>query len=38
MGADDFLSFIVAYLAQTAIVVATRTYLGPWIEKLEARI
>lgn len=38
MGADDFQRFIVAYFTQTAIVVASRSYLGPWLEKLEARI
>jgi hypothetical protein len=38
MGADDFEGFIVAYAAQTAIVVASRTYLAPWLEKLEAAI
>jgi cation transport ATPase len=36
MGADDFQHFIVAYFTQTAIVVASRSYLGPWLEKLEA--
>lgn len=38
MGADDFQSFVAAYFAQTAIVIATRTYLGPWLEKLESRV
>ena len=37
MGADDFQSFITAYFAQTAIVVAARSYVGPWIERLEAK-
>ena len=36
MGADDFQRFIVAYFTQTAIVVASRSYLCPWLEKLEA--
>lgn len=38
MGADDFQSFIMAYFTQTAIVVASRSYVGPWIERLEVRM
>jgi len=38
MGADDFQRFVGAYFSQTAIVVASRTYLGPWLEKLEAAV
>jgi uncharacterized membrane protein len=37
MGADDFQSFITAYFTQTVLVIFSRSYAGPWLEKLEAR-
>lgn len=36
MGAEDFRSFIISYFIETTIVVISRTYVGPWVEKGEA--
>lgn len=35
MGAEDFQSFIVSYFIEISLIVFSRTYLGPAIEKFE---
>ena len=35
MGADDLRAFIISYFIETTIVVISRVYIGPWVEKLE---
>ena len=35
MGAEDFQSFIISYFIEVSLIVLSRTYLGPLIEKLE---
>lgn len=37
MGAENFQSFITAYFVETFIIVASRSYAGPWVERLEVR-
>ena len=36
MGAADFRAFIISYFIETSIIVVSRTYIGPFVEKLEA--
>jgi len=36
MGAEDFQSFITSYFIEAAIVVVSRTYIGPLVERAEA--
>lgn len=37
MGADDFQSFIFSYFAEVALVIVSRTYVGPLVEKMEVQ-
>lgn len=36
MGAEDLQSFIISYFIESTIVVVSRIFVGPWVEKLEA--
>ena len=36
MGAEDLQSFIISYFIESMIVVISRIFVGPWVEKLEA--
>ena len=35
MGAENLRAFIISYFVETTIVVVSRVYIGPWVEKLE---
>lgn len=35
MGANDFQSFIFSYFAEVGLVIVSRTYIGPLVEKVE---
>ena len=36
MSAEDFQSFIISYFIESALVVCSRVYIGPLVEKIEA--
>lgn len=36
MGADDFKYFLLSYVIDTTIVVINRSYVGPFVERIEA--
>jgi len=36
MGADDFKYFLLSYVIDTTIVVINRSYIGPFVERIEA--
>lgn len=36
MGADDFKYFLLSYVIDTTIVIVNRSYIGPFVERIEA--